>query len=223
VTAAGLFAKVPRPGRVKTRLVPPLTFDEAAAVARACLEESLRRFPAAVAAPWTLFLDEAPEPWLTELAAGNGVAIEFQGDGDLGERLARAFRRLGAEGGRAVVIGSDSPTLDPGRIRAAFERLDASDLVLGPARDGGCYLIGVHREPGALLEGIPWGTARVLGGIARNAAAMEWRVDLLPEWYDLDEAADLERAAPDLGDCPALASMLEEVRARIEGAARARG
>jgi hypothetical protein len=212
--AVGLFAKAPRPGRVKTRLVPPLTHDEAAAFARLCLEETLRRFRAKVPAAWTLFLDAPSESWCSEIANASGIAIAEQGEGDLGERLHRAFRDLLATSSRVVMIGSDSPTLDPAWISMGLSRLESADVVLGPARDGGCYLIGSRRDPGPLLEGIAWGASGVCESIRDRAGASGFTLALLPEWYDLDEAVDLERAARDLDACPALRSWLDLVRGR---------
>jgi rSAM/selenodomain-associated transferase 1 len=216
--AVGLFAKAPRAGRVKTRLVPPLTHDEAAAFARVCLEESLRRFPAEVRAAWTLFLDESPESWCSEIANGRGIAIAEQGEGDLGERLARALRGLLAASSRVVMIGSDSPTLDPAWISMGLSRLESADVVLGPARDGGCYLIGTRRDPGALFEGIAWSTSAVCGSIREGARAAGFTVAMLPEWYDFDEAIDFERAARDLDACSALRPWIDLVRGRAEAA-----
>ncbi|HTM01624.1 MAG TPA: TIGR04282 family arsenosugar biosynthesis glycosyltransferase [Candidatus Omnitrophota bacterium] len=215
--AVALFAKTPRPGTVKTRLSPPLSPDEAAAVARVCLEETLRRFPAAVPASWTLFLDGALEPWLARLAANRGVAIAAQGDGDLGARLDRAFRAL-HEGGarRAVAIGADSPTLEPARIASALERLDRADAVLGPARDGGYYLIGIRPGREAIFSGIPWGTPGVADATRRRAAESGWTVAELPEWYDVDDAEGLRRAAADAAECPELLRVVAALGARLE-------
>ncbi len=218
--AVGLFAKAPRPGRVKTRLVPPLAHDEAAAFARLCLEETLRRFPDSVPARWTLFLDEPPEAWLSEIAAARGVVIASQGEGDLGERLTRAFRGLLEDTACAVMIGADSPTLDPAWITSALARLESADVVLGPARDGGCYLIGTRRAPGTMLDEIAWGSSRVCDQIRDRARGAGATLAMLPEWYDLDEAGDLERAARDVHACPALQPWIEEMRRRLEGAAR---
>jgi rSAM/selenodomain-associated transferase 1 len=225
--AAGIFAKAPVSGRVKTRLVPPLTNDEAAAVARVSLEETLRRFPAAVPVAWTLFLDGldgvdgTAEPWLAALARARGVAIAPQGTGDLGARLTRAFAALRAAGAKEVVmVGSDSPTLDPARISEAFDRLRTADLALGPARDGGYYLIGTRDAADTLFEGIPWGTGSVAAETLRRAERSGSSVALLPEWYDLDEMADLTRAANDAADCPMLAALLATLLPSLAGRGR---
>lgn len=214
--AIALFAKAPRAGSVKTRLCPPLTEGEAAALARVCLEATLSRFPVAVPGAWTLFLEGDPEPWLERLAAGRGVRIAPQGQGDLGARLSRAFRTLHAAGAsRAVAIGSDSPTLDPARISAALHRLDHADAVLGPARDGGYYLIGIRPGREALFDGIPWSTTRVAAETRRRAAESGWVMAELPEWYDVDDAEDLRRAAADAEACPELARFVDSLDGRL--------
>ena len=211
--AVGIFSKVPIPGRVKTRLVPPLTQDQAAAVARVLLEETLRRFPSAVRAAWALFLDGDPEPWLTSLAADHGVPIAAQGPGDLGARLDRAFRAMHAAGAvRAVVIGSDSPTASPAWIAGALELLDDADAVLGPARDGGYWLIGIRPGREAIFEEIPWSTPDVSSETRRRAAASGWSLAEAPAWYDLDEPVDLTRAAADADSCPALRALIASLR-----------
>ena len=214
--AAGIFAKVPRAGFVKTRLVPPLTPEEAARIARVCLEETLRRFPAEVPAEWTLFLDGEPEAWLRRTAAGRRVGLAGQGAGDLGARLARAFRGFRDRGARrAIVIGSDSPTLAPERIRSAIECLEDADVVLGPTRDGGYYLVGAGVPCEELFARIPWGTDRVLAETMKRAAESGWRVTTLPAWYDLDGIQDLRRAALDAAALPALGALLASLLDRL--------
>lgn len=212
--SAAIFAKAPVPGRVKTRLVPPLTPAEAADLARACLEETLDRFPGRVRAAWTLFLDGEPDEGLRAAAAVARVRIAPQGEGDLGARLERAFTRLRREGARRVVaIGADSPTLPPGRIAVALELLDSRDAVIGPAEDGGYYLIGLSREAGDLFRETPWGTADVARVAAERALARGFTLERLPAWYDVDDAASLRRLANETraGGYPALARFVAEI------------
>jgi hypothetical protein len=217
--AVALFAKAPVPGRVKTRLTPPLSPEEAAAVARASLEDTLRRFPPRIAAPWTLFLDGGSDPALAAMARGAGVRVQPQGAGNLGDRLARAFARLHGEGARRVVaVGSDSPTLDPARIGEALDSLHAKEVVLGPTDDGGYYLIGTVASVDAenLFRGVPWSTPRVARFTEERAASLGLRLTRLPEWYDLDDATSLRRAARDgLEGCPSLAAALFMVREKL--------
>jgi rSAM/selenodomain-associated transferase 1 len=195
IAAVAILARAPRPGHAKTRLTPPFTAEAAAQVARACLVETLRRFPRATAIPFTLFLDGDLDDALLDMARAAGVAIAPQGDGDLGTRLAAAFRSLRARGAEAVVaIGADSPTLDPGRIGEAVAALTQCDLVLGPAEDGGYYLIGMRGDRDGIFEGIPWSTGRTLDATLARARSLGLTTRLLASHYDIDDAATLARA-----------------------------
>ncbi len=198
--AIAIFAKAPVPGQVKTRLVPPLTPEEAATVARACLETTLRRFVPAVDAVFTVFLDGDADPALRALAQELRVPIFPQVGADLGARLATAFRSL-REGGasKILALGSDSPTLDPAWIASAVAALDAHDVVIGPTEDGGYYLIGVRGTVEGIFEKIPWSTDGVARATLERAAALRLRVRQLPVWYDVDDVASLRRAMRDLG------------------------
>lgn len=193
--AIAILAKAPVPGRVKTRLVPPLTPEEAAGVARACLDATLRRFVPAIDAPFTLFLDGEADGALAALAASLGVPIVPQGEGDLGVRLRAAFRSL-RDGGATttVAIGSDSPTLDPARIVEAIAALDTRDVVIGPTEDGGYYLIGVRGDRDGIFEDIPWSTGGVFGVTLERARAHGLVTHRLAPWYDVDDPTTLTRA-----------------------------
>jgi hypothetical protein len=117
-----------------------------------------------------------------------------QGPGDLGERLARAVGAAFVRGHRRVlVVGSDSPTLPSHLIAEALRRLEATDVVLGPAFDGGYYLLGLNRLEPALFRDVPWSGPEVLAVTAERARAAGLEVSLLPFWYDVDEPADLAR------------------------------
>ncbi|PYS96487.1 MAG: glycosyltransferase [Acidobacteria bacterium] len=202
-----LFARVPRPGAVKTRLTPWLTPAEALDLHRALLEDSLallRRAAAPCGArpvvsfsePWHPGADDAAGPLA---AACSGLDLLPQRGGDLGERLEAAFADLRAAGDRpVVVIGSDSPTLPAERIVSAFALLrSGAEVVLGPAEDGGFYLIGAGRAGPGLLAGVPWGTRQVLEATERALSGAGVRPVRLPPWYDVDLPADLERLRSD--------------------------
>lgn len=193
--AVAILARAPVPGRAKTRLTPPFTPEAAARIARACLEETLRRFPRAVDAPFTLFLDGEADDALLDAARDAGVALAKQAEGDLGARLTAAFGALRARGAEIVIaIGADSPTLDPARIVEAIGALEECDLVLGPAEDGGYYLIGLRGERDGIFEGIPWSTGRTLDATLARARSLGLTVRLLAPHYDIDDAATLARA-----------------------------
>jgi rSAM/selenodomain-associated transferase 1 len=114
----------------------------------------------------------------------------------LGERMRNGAGDLLARGfGRVVLVGADLPTLPAAYIEDALERLTRpqESLVLGPAEDGGYYLIGMTRAHDELFDGIPWGTADVLRRTQEAAAALRLTVELLPLWYDVDLPSDLQR------------------------------
>lgn len=123
-----------------------------------------------------------------------------QRGGDLGERMHGAFLDLFAIGASgAILIGSDLPTLPSSHLQMAAAALSAhaDPLVIGPAADGGYYLIGLNRPHGALFEGMRWGTQDVLAATLRTAALAELEVVALPRWYDVDTSEDLRRALRD--------------------------
>lgn len=109
-------------------------------------------------------------------------------------RLHHAISRVLALGYRRVLtIGTDSPTLPPAYLEEAAAQLGEHDVVLGPAEDGGYYLIGVKAAPIALFEGIAWSTEEVFAQTLQRAEALQLSVHLLPQWYDIDDAATLEK------------------------------
>ncbi len=196
--AVAILARAPIAGCAKTRLTPPLTPEHAARVARACIEETLLRFPAALPFPFTLFLDGAPDQALRDLARSVGVGLAPQDEGDLGARIAAAFRRLRTRGADTVIaIGADSPTMDPRRIADAVRALEASDVVLAPAVDGGYVLVGARGDRDAIFEGIPWSTGRTLEATLGRAHMLGYATSILPAHYDIDDAASLRRAVRD--------------------------
>ena len=215
--AVALLAKTPGPGRVKTRLVPPLTTEEAAAVARACLTTTLRWLLPAAGLPCTLFLDGEPEPWIAALAAKRGIAVAPQAPGDLGARLLAAFHALRASGAaRVLAVGADSPTLPPERIPEAARALDDADVVLGPTEDGGYYLVGARRGEETILRDIPWSTERVLEVTRARAAEAGLAVRLLPAWYDVDGPEDGKRLAEEARRAGGAGGAVTELRALLE-------
>ena len=122
---------------------------------------------------------------------GPGVALRPQSGGDLGARMAAAIADAisgGAE--RVVVIGTDCPDVTPDVVAAAFTRLGAADVVLGPASDGGYYLIGMSRPHRVLFEGVPWSSATTLRATLARARAGGLSVALLDERRDIDTAED---------------------------------
>ena len=203
-----VFTRIPEPGKAKTRLVPPLTADQAAALQRAMTEDLLERldrtFGAAAAEAPPLSLEvrcDGPFP-SGALEIPKGWVVTSQGAGDLGERLARATRGARRDGiGRLVIIGADAPLLPLPLVEAAFSGLADRDALLAPAEDGGYVLIGLtlERAPPAAVEsvfaGIPWGTGAVLEATAKAARRAGLGFGELAGHWDVDRPEDLPRLA----------------------------
>lgn len=174
-----VIAKEPRPGRVKTRLTPPFTPQEAATLAEAALVDTLRAVAAAPARRRVLVLDGAPGPWLPE-----GFDVVRQCAGGLDERLAAAF--AGCDG-PALLIGMDTPQVTPALLTVDFADCDA---YFGPAEDGGFWALGLAAPDPELLRGVPMSTHTT--GAAQRARLVDagLRVRDLPRLRDVDTAAD---------------------------------
>ncbi len=189
-TVLGVFAKEPVPGKVKTRLCPPLSADEAAALYRVSLEETLSSM-GVTSASLVVFYD-GREAFFR--AAFPGIALIDQGQGDLGCRLDRAFALLFDRGAAAaVIIGSDSPDLPPELAEDAFAALERHDCVIAPSRDGGYVLVGQRRHHPGLFRNIPWSSSRVLEQTRRNIAALQIGCHELASWEDIDDIPSLRR------------------------------
>ena len=201
-----LYARVPEKGAVKTRLQPFLSPEESLALHRALIEDNVRLLRLVAervgARPVLSFSDDRdphPSPDDRLAAVCEGIERLPQRAGDLGQRLAGTFEDLNAaDAAAAVIFGSDSPTLPPEWLESACEAVAAgTPMVIGPARDGGYYLIGASLPAPALFDGISWGSDAVLGETLRRARRAGITASLLPPWYDLDRPEDLERAERD--------------------------
>src|SRR5262249_22645248 len=114
-----------------------------------------------------------------------------QGDGDLGRRMSSFFaQHLRESAASVVLVGSDSPTLPTAFIEQAFAALDRAAVVLGPATDGGYYLVGCARHLPSIFREVDWGTSHVLQQTVARFADTAWRLAVLPPWYDVDTLAD---------------------------------
>ncbi len=192
-----LMLKYPVPGTVKTRLIPALGAEGACRLHRSLVAAALAT--AAESATMSGCTVEvrvagAPDDASARVWLGAGIEVRAQGDGDLGARLDQAVQAAFAEGEQNVVlIGGDCPSLTAEHLAAAFSALGDHDVVLGPATDGGYYLIGLRRSLPALFRAISWGENTVLAqtlAAARTAAAT---VAQLAPLGDIDEPSDLAR------------------------------
>lgn len=191
-----MMAKAPEAGRVKTRLMTHLTGEEAAALHAACIEDvsaMLGRAAQALGAGCAVAYAPAGAWGAFEAQARAGFELMEQGEGDLGERLRRVVRARFESGARWVIVtGTDSPTMPQALVEEAAARLEAgAQVVLGPAGDGGYYLIGLSAAWDAPFEAIPWSSHRTLEQTLIRCKGAGLRVELLGFWYDVDTFADL--------------------------------
>lgn len=188
--ALGVFAKEPLPGTVKTRLSPPLTFEEAASLYRASLEETVAQMAGAGLAV-TLFYSGS-EKYFCE--AFPGMDREPQRGVNLGERMENALTLLLSKGmSSAALIGTDSPDLPPSLVKEAFEALRNEEFVTIPALDGGYVLVGERRHVPELFKDMPWSTDRVLEETRRRANLCGVKYRELRAWEDVDDLSSLQR------------------------------
>jgi uncharacterized protein len=188
-----VFVRGPERGRVKTRLAADIGDDAALAVYQRLgrhTVDAARALGSAVRVRVCHTPDgagDAVAAWL-----GGGVEYRGQGEGDLGGRMARAFADAFAGGAeRVLIVGSDLPDLTPGLLRDAIAKLDAHPAVLGPARDGGYYLLGLRQPMPSIFRNVPWSTDRVLEVTLERFAAAGIEPAMLPELADVDTADDL--------------------------------
>ena len=192
-----VFAKNPVPNQVKTRLVPPLSSEQAATVYTAFLTDgcdTLAKLPDV-----DIIIAYTPpeaEPDLRGLIGDHAIYIPQVGT-DLGKRLTSATQwATGQEYTKILLVGSDSPTLPISYISQAFTLLDSRDVTIGPSTDGGYYLIGFSAANVAtavpfVFENIAWSTADVFHQTVTRIRSLKATVGLLPPWYDIDTAEDL--------------------------------
>ena len=188
-----VFARVPALGRVKSRLAAGVGPPAALAVYRELLAITNAAIVAA-GVPATVWLADTvgPEPSATEAQEWAAHAAHCQPEGDLGERMTTAFAAAFAAGAsRVAIIGTDCPGLRARHLTQAFAALDNAEVVLGPATDGGYYLLGLRQPQPALFANKAWSTESVLADTLADARHLGLRVALLTELRDLDNAEDL--------------------------------
>lgn len=189
-----VFVRAPELGRVKTRLAAAIGDQAALRVYRRLAEHTLREAAALAGEGVQVRVHHTPADAGNAVRAwlGGGPAYLPQAEGDLGARMADAFARAFAAGAeRVVIVGSDLPDLSAALLRRAFRSLDAHPAVLGPARDGGYYLLGLTRPVPGLFEGIAWSTPGVLAATLARFRDAGIEPAMLETLADVDEAEDL--------------------------------
>ncbi len=186
-----IVSKAPLPGRSKTRLVPPLTPEQAVELHRALLLDTLEACRAEVPAAGILHAD-ADEAEALAALAGPDVRLVHQRGRGLEAALAGTMARL-LPSGPLALVSSDVPGIPRGSIRRAFRALEhGADVVLGPALDGGYWLIAMRSFHDAPFRAIPWSTPAVLGVTIHRCAEAGLRVEVLDHWRDVDTVVDLD-------------------------------
>jgi uncharacterized protein len=186
-----VVAKQPLPGQTKTRLCPPLSYAQAADLYECFLRDTLQVMRQVHDVHCVIsFLPESAKDYFQNLAPD--MELTCQHGNSLGERLDHLLTEALLSGSqRAVVMDSDSPTLPAEYISHAFDQLSEADVVIGPTRDGGYYLIGMKQPQSHLLRDVQMSTPRVLADTLDLAKSTGLAVSFLPTWYDVDTIDDL--------------------------------
>jgi len=187
-----VMARAPVAGAAKTRLAPALGAEGAARLAARLLERAVDAAVASGVGPVVLAVTpDHGHPAFDALVARHGLAVEAQGEGDLGQRMERLLARGVAVHGAAMVMGTDVPGLDAIALRAAAAALGDHDAVLAPAHDGGFVLLGLRCCPPGLLAGLAWSHERVLAQTVERLVAASLSFVQQPALADIDTPADL--------------------------------
>ena len=186
------FTKLPLAGLTKTRLIPALGAQQAAELHRCFLMDTVESLLKLDFVELLLFVDGDPRHACLEEIVGMGATrVVEQGGGDLGDRLEAAFAHATREECPIVIVGSDSPTLPSSYVDEALTRLQKSDVVLGPASDGGYYLIGVRPGVALDLSKVRWSTDAAFEDTRDSVLHAGLRLSVLAPWYDVDTPEDL--------------------------------
>ena len=187
-----VMAKAPVPGFAKTRLIPALGAEGAAAIAHRLLDRAVEQALAADLGGVDLcYAPDSRHAAFARLAESPRVELSPQGEGDLGARMARAFERWLAHVPQVLLIGTDAPALDAALLQQAARALADTDAVFVPAHDGGYALVGLRRPTPSLFDAMLWSTSTVMAQTRERLAAAGLRHTELPAVADIDNAADL--------------------------------
>ncbi len=190
-----VFCRAPIPGRVKTRLIPGLGAAGAASLYRSLVVQTLVTASASDVGDIRLYCTPAiTDPFLQTQASDFDLTLHLQSGNDLGERMHGALAETLQGYDAALVIGCDCPALSIDDLNLACKKLISGyELVIGPAEDGGYYLIGMHHANKAIFEGIGWEQADVMSKTRERIRKLGLKTHELAEHWDLDRPEDLER------------------------------
>jgi rSAM/selenodomain-associated transferase 1 len=212
-TVVCVFLKPPVAGEVKTRLIPAVGAEGAAALAEAFFRdtwscvESLNWADPVVATTGSVDGKILPRP---------ETHVWLQGSGDLGARIERMLRRALRQTRYAMALGADSPGLPRSFLERAHEALQSADAVLGPCDDGGFYLLGVRECPLGLLSGISWSQSTTSAHTLDQLNELGLKATVLDRWYDIDRPEDLDRVRSDVASKTILAPYTQRALADLQ-------
>ena len=200
-----VFTKAPEPGQAKTRLISRLGADGAARLHSRLIRHTVQTALASGVGPMELWCaPSASHLFFQALASGPAFKLQNQIDGDLGQRMADAFRSMLGRADSAILIGTDCPGRTAGDLTEARDALACGcDAVLGPVEDGGYHLFALRRPEPRLFAGVSWGTDQALAQTRLRLSALGWRWHELPTRWDIDRPDDYDRLLAD----PALAPL----------------
>jgi len=186
-----IFAKAPRAGDVKTRLIPALGAQGATELAQRLLQHAIAEAVVADIGTLELCATRSDEGVWQDIPLAATVTRSEQGEGDLGERLARVAERVIAAGRSVLLIGTDCPGLDAQYLRRVAQALETVDVVMAPTADGGYAALGLNRYDPRLFANIAWSTSSVASETLSRIEQLGWTARRLGMLHDIDEPADL--------------------------------
>ncbi len=193
-SALGIMFRIPEHGKVKKRLAAKIGDEITLKIYKMMLHETMENISRLSNVAIYGFYEGSLSANLDTLKTVRNIP---QTGKDLGERMLNAFKWLFKKGYKKVImIGSDSPDIPLFYIQEAFLRLNTSELVIGPAEDGGYYLIGLRKPIDSLFKDIRWGSSEVLTDTIKIAERKRISYSLLPQWYDIDDMENLKRWIP---------------------------
>lgn len=209
-TIVSIFAKLPEPGSVKTRLIPELGAERATELAEAFLEDTVAMVRTL---DWAECIIAATAAFARPYFKPHEVWL--QSEGDLGERLEKILRLALKRREMVLALGADTPNLPATFLESARKALQTTDAVLGPSIDGGFYLLGLKDCPVGVLEGIQWSHSSTLASTTAKLEQFGLKAVLINPWYDVDSHDDLERLRRQLAANPSAAPRTAELLGRM--------
>lgn len=187
-----IMCKAPVAGRVKTRLTPPYSAEEATAIYRAMAETVIEQTSSMFSNVW-IASDDISHPFFGQFK----LRLIDQGEGDLGDRMSRLMQMAFRDGADSLLfLGTDSPHMSDSRLQSAAALLSGCDVVIGPVEDGGYDLIAMNGPHPELFSRIRWSSEHVLQETFQHVERLHLKLKLLDMSYDLDTPESLQRAAP---------------------------